>query len=315
MRSDTPTGLYKHTTLPGSSIRLLKFQPDSQPGDIRFNMEVHDIDSCPPYTVLSYTWGESGNERRIKIEGEWFPIRQNLACFLDTEILKRDQGLENHVGDLFWIDHICINQSNSDERGRQVSMMRQIYTGAELVLAWLGEASDDSDLAMGMFECHESYQGSPVGGWTVNEHAMAGFTDRPYWYRIWVIQELLLARRLAILCRSRKVNLTPDVTEGILSLGRRFPGPFSLVERILHLRSHDDQRRLFDMMLISHQHIASEPEDKVFGLLGLATNEDGVVPSYQVDYNQSAEEIIDSLYKTYLAPGEPVNPVSEYLNS
>jgi hypothetical protein len=52
------------------------------------------------------------------------------------------------VSTRIWIDALCINQSDPDERAQQVSIMRNIYQKATFVSAWLGEASEDSNLAM-----------------------------------------------------------------------------------------------------------------------------------------------------------------------
>jgi hypothetical protein len=48
----------------------------------------------------------------------------------------------------FWIDAICINQNNDEEKSHQVNHMKDIYTNAIAVIVWLGKASKDSDLVM-----------------------------------------------------------------------------------------------------------------------------------------------------------------------
>lgn len=101
MDTPAPSELYKHKPLPERSFRLLRIRPDSQPGDIRIRVAVHNIDACPPYTALSCTWGEPGNEKCITMSGKRFLIRQNLADFLDTVTRKRNEGLENYVRNLF----------------------------------------------------------------------------------------------------------------------------------------------------------------------------------------------------------------------
>jgi hypothetical protein len=49
---------------------------------------------------------------------------------------------------IIWIDAICINQSDDDERGLQIQSMAKIYGNAKLVIVWLGEAADSSDVAL-----------------------------------------------------------------------------------------------------------------------------------------------------------------------
>jgi len=47
-----------------------------------------------------------------------------------------------------WVDAICINQVDGSEKSRQVQQMGRIFSGAAMVLAWLGTAADDSDLVL-----------------------------------------------------------------------------------------------------------------------------------------------------------------------
>ena len=49
---------------------------------------------------------------------------------------------------LLWVDAVCINQQDDMEKSEQVKMMRDIFSSAQKVLAWSGEASYDSDEAM-----------------------------------------------------------------------------------------------------------------------------------------------------------------------
>lgn len=59
--------------------------------------------------------------------------------------------LQRHRDDLkhlCWIDMLCINQNDTDERSRQVAMMREIFGYAELVVAWLGPERDNSGRVM-----------------------------------------------------------------------------------------------------------------------------------------------------------------------
>ncbi len=48
----------------------------------------------------------------------------------------------------YWIDALCISQSDVTERSQQVSRMKEIYTQAQEVIIWLGSAADDSDIAI-----------------------------------------------------------------------------------------------------------------------------------------------------------------------
>jgi hypothetical protein len=47
-----------------------------------------------------------------------------------------------------WVDQICINQRDKDEKSHQVRLMDRIYEKAENVIVWLGPASPTSEKAM-----------------------------------------------------------------------------------------------------------------------------------------------------------------------
>jgi hypothetical protein len=106
----------------------------------------------PRYDALSYTWGHGDISEVAHVQYEAAPnatietwdtlgLRQNLASAMrhfrdrsDTRIL--------------WIDALCINQEDMDERNEQVKRMADIYVLANHVVAWLGEESDDSGTAI-----------------------------------------------------------------------------------------------------------------------------------------------------------------------
>jgi hypothetical protein len=97
----------------------------------------------PAYVALSYAWGRQERFDDIDLNGSRFPVGKNLWQFLHHMRLR-----DKHI--TLWIDAICINQSNVKERNHQVQMMRQIYSNAQSVSVWLGEAGDSrySNVAM-----------------------------------------------------------------------------------------------------------------------------------------------------------------------
>ena len=84
-----------------------------------------------PYEALSYTWGDTSHLAAIKVDGCIYPVTSNLESALralrDPEKAK-----------VFWVDAICINQSDINEQGQQVRIMWDIYSSAERAVVWLG---------------------------------------------------------------------------------------------------------------------------------------------------------------------------------
>ena len=94
-----------------------------------------------PYEALSYTWGDTRHLAAINLDGCIFPVTSNLESALRA---LRD----NEKAKVFWVDAICINQSDINEQGQQVRNIRDIYSSAEHVVVWLGPEEGDSVLAM-----------------------------------------------------------------------------------------------------------------------------------------------------------------------
>ena len=104
-----------------------------------------------------------------------------------------------------WIDALCINQDDLVERSAQVSIMGSIYSNTSKVLIWLGEESANSQAA---FEAMKDF----VRGMGRNDHKLTSWKEkwrsfeylcqRPYWGRLWIIQEVCLASSLRVHCGS-----------------------------------------------------------------------------------------------------------------
>ena len=98
-------------------------------------------DHHPSYEALSYEWGPKLPRCPIEINDQPKTISSNLSSALQR-LRKPNQNR------LLWVDALCINQEDNKERSSQVQCIAAIYQRAERVLIWLGEASEDSDLAI-----------------------------------------------------------------------------------------------------------------------------------------------------------------------
>ena len=123
------------------SIRLLQLSRPFSFGPVKCELSIHRMDSRPSYEAISYTWGDPSQSRSVIINGyklevnsNAFNILQDRATFLRTRTI--------------WIDSICINQVDKEEKSVQIPLMREIYSRASRVLVWLG-SQPDSRIAMG----------------------------------------------------------------------------------------------------------------------------------------------------------------------
>jgi hypothetical protein len=258
----------------------------------------------------------------VLLDGKEFYVRENLWDFL--QIMRLDGRWR-----LFWIDAICIDQSNILERNHQVNQMSQIYSQADLVIVWLGNAGTFSDIAIEYiageaFLDPQSERTNDSASLRRLEKALRSFFHRSYWSRVWIIQELILARDVIFfagqksftwhhISSTRKRSKDFDhpnwhqydlrhayectaYSPAWLLIGQK-----TLWEALPHSQKHLPILELLD---IYKNHKCTDPRDRVYGLLGLAR--DNLV---KADYTISVEDlyfavlqIIDKDYESRMSP-------------
>ncbi|KAL9622206.1 MAG: hypothetical protein Q9160_003389 [Pyrenula sp. 1 TL-2023] len=202
--------VYDHVPLGSSdtTIRLLELTNSTPQDRICGKLVVFDIEECPSYTALSYTWGPPISNHGIWIDELYIPVRENLWHFLQrTQAKPRWRYL--------WIDAVCINQASISEKSHQVRLMGDIFSKAALVALWLGPEADGSDMAIRFLSSlHTHYQLDPNSpetktllerfsqrSWAASEAiAILKLYNRSYWSRIWTVQEVLLANTIIVVC-------------------------------------------------------------------------------------------------------------------
>ncbi|OCK73101.1 hypothetical protein K432DRAFT_430751 [Lepidopterella palustris CBS 459.81] len=191
--------------------RLLELLPGSRDDELQAKILVASLLEQPVYDAMSYCWGDSGATFRIVLNQDWYlPIRSNLRNAL-TDIRRPDRSM------VLWTDAICINQKNGNEVGDQVGKMRYIYAGAQVVRAWIDHEVDTGDEVfrempnvrrgeMETIRLHDEQFWSPA----------VSLLKAEYWKRLWIQQELILAREVAIHCRA--TVLAPELSQWLLQI-------------------------------------------------------------------------------------------------
>ena len=165
------------------------------------------IDPVLSYEALSYYWGDGEASFKIKIFTEGFPgtfpVRPSLHAALNQlRLPDRPRRL--------WIDAICINQDDTEEKNAQVSLMADIYSKATSVCVWLGEASSDSNLALNFISRIvnlDDFDRLVADRRTPQEWAALSSLMRRTWFsRRWVVQEIALAARATLYCGDAYVD-------------------------------------------------------------------------------------------------------------
>lgn len=182
-----------------AQVRLLRLSSHyANLRHMQYSLEAFDFSDLPStqYVALSYTWGHAtsiDDIREIEIDGQPFFVRRNLSGFFDTAAGKGESGL-------FFVDAICINQLDSAERTFQVREMARVYRNATKVIAWLGIPESARKLAE-VQSLGQMKDKTDCANWTAEQ--WEGFrllSYHPYWNRVWIVQEVLLAQRMEVWC-------------------------------------------------------------------------------------------------------------------
>ncbi len=223
-----------------NEIRLLHLQPGGTSDKLTCSLQYASLkDSTLKYEAVSYTWGDPQPAESVELEGIPFVVTPNLGYCL-RQIREKDKTR------VIWVDALCINQDDDEERSSQVCIMTKIYERASYVRVWLGPEAQGSSLAISLikeltetsddsYESHEAAWDAQEGTARVlydyypalegpeefdqkiaathkkdgaNEEWVAFYDllERPYWSRVWIFQELICAKRIVITCGSSWVG-------------------------------------------------------------------------------------------------------------
>jgi hypothetical protein len=192
--------------------RVLVLLPEKSPSEIvRCELKEVSLHDKPLYEAISYCWGDPAMTRVIICNESQLQITANLEAALRH--LRRPE-----TNRILWADAICINQADSSERSQQVQIMRCIYEDAKRVLVWLGERSRSSRIALSLVgEFVEAILKAlkDPGELTLRKLVANGLSvrrmkngvaplkellRRPWFHRIWVVQEIAVAGEVTIMC-------------------------------------------------------------------------------------------------------------------
>lgn len=317
--------IYEPLSIPRNEIRLLSLQPGSFDDELRCTLRNVSLDDDPEYHALSYTWGDPTNKKPVLIDGSTFNVTVNLYDALQH--FQNASGLRT-----FWIDALCINQNDLLERSKQVLRMRDIYYKADRVEVWIGKGDESDYAAMELVQQLGKSVPDPEellsGPWTISYHDLfiPHFQDctpeilkalnclyrRPWWTRVWVVQEVSLANQsqARVTCGRKTLRWVDFLiaayaieecwVEVNTILWEKFPDEpldsFSNGIRLAQCRRVRDDQPPFTLLELLHQHrdcVATDARDCVYGLLGMSG--DGHQMGIEPDYNLSPQMIYSDL--------------------
>lgn len=315
-------------------IRLITICPSSQQGDsniVECSIKISSLKTKVKYLAVSYVWGAPSPTHKLLINGEGPEYPQALCIGPNiNEALRSFRNQKAIRENNLWIDAICINQTDNDEKSWQVACMKSIYEQAVQVLAWLGPSNiagksafdmlnaleqrleeSGPDLEVERFEEFAEVLAKDLGS---GGNEIQKIIDRPWFQRIWVQQEFLVAREVEFVCGEysfrwealfiasttiknlRRVtfektlgqNLPWDNVDGEL-LGLNPNGPETDMFRMrCDFQGNEDVYTLWDLLISAKGDgiRSTDPRDSIFALFGLASDSPGlgIVANYDLTH-------------------------------
>ncbi|CZR68473.1 uncharacterized protein PAC_18372 [Phialocephala subalpina] len=334
---------YQYTPLPPgySAIRLVRLQP-GRPGTV-LQIEIFHakLPSNPAYEALSYSWGRSNRTHVVRVQKEMGLHHFKRKKHENTSTLGIAENLfialqhlrHSSESRILWIDAISINQDDMDERSTEVLEMGSIYKNARQVLVWLGPSSRNSDLALQTLKrIGEAVTNNPEERW-IKSHpgtwpdtldndtealashancwlAVKEILTREWFSRLWVFQEITLARKASLVVSENCLDW------GIFVLGLRWirSSGGQLDRLIQHLdisnlfsnaiwpflesSLNPTSKELLPMLQYTRSFRCSDPRDRLYAIRALLHPEYNklIVP----DYSSSVEEVYTNFAKEWL---------------
>ncbi|KAI1413443.1 HET-domain-containing protein [Hypoxylon sp. FL1857] len=314
------------------------------------------------FVALSYVWGDQSIRAKIYVDD----VPVSVTASLEGALRKLREHSRIQQGFFVWVDALCINQEDLDERSAQVARMKEIYHNAWRVVIWLGPEDHHSDLAMlalRYMSLHSQEEDIlsklykrvqfyvvrlPFMQWQhthttlrirkVVLNAIYHLLARPYWRRLWIIQEIVLGSRDSpVLCGSSSILLR-DIINALKTMeadgdalgqyvifSARGMGQtklkwspmgddmYDISEKLwerpvavtalqaLDTNLSKSNRGVYDALLLSREAKATDERDRVYGILGLP--QVAHVVKLIPDYNRKALETFVLFSSHLLASG------------
>ncbi|KAK1996097.1 HET-domain-containing protein [Colletotrichum falcatum] len=314
---------YEVFDLEHPGFRLVRLEAGSRPDPIRchlFQAYLDDEETLIPYEALSYCWGSGTSPRHtVLVNGGFLFVTENL--FEALEYL-REPGEDR----ILWVDALCIDQSNIKERGHQVAWMGKVYENAERVLFWLGHVPYDcKDLVLSLNAFKREVPREAWVNWTLDDSRWSHIWTRlqthylrrsdkvdlpsklksmmrSEWFsRVWVLQEVTHAQKALLGCSEGWVDAMA----------------FAMAPRLLSVKASTQCQAVIDIMPGPSRRTswwaqksnicillwrfresqASDPRDRLFALLGLASDMKIGDESIVADYTKTESAVVGSIAK------------------
>ncbi|KLU92549.1 hypothetical protein MAPG_11494 [Magnaporthiopsis poae ATCC 64411] len=277
--------------------------PDTEGSPIHCDLEVYPLDDCPWYEAISYAWGgekgENAKKCPVYVGPYWDVILQTQNCW-DMLVHTRPRRGSRMI----WVDALCINQQDFAERNRQVACMSRIYSQCTSVVVYLGP-----DVCS---PAHLKGRSNPLRG-TLRSSILDIWLKRRYFSRVWIIQELVLPRQVVVRIEDTDFFACGPQLEDFAKLGimkgtwDTSPAPWVQFVAKRSLNAED----MLNVIRLTWKSDASDPRDRIFGILGLLADDKHLQSYYDMhpttsenlrpDYGLSAQHVFTGFFAHVVA--------------
>lgn len=307
-------------------IRLLQFHYGAGPiwrgwcrHGISFSLVHVSLDEAPKYEAVSYAWGHPARFEKLPMtNGDNLRITKSVFEAIPYLVCRSQTGF-------LWLDQVCINQDDKNERGHQVKLMKDVYRGAARTLIWLGLEDEDTGTAVQLIHdfyeqfCSviERYGGTIASIWLrilktegvsgLNRKWAGGLVldsiaKRPWFARGWVVQELVLSKSPVFLIGRYLLHWDPlryTICGFWVYSPTQIHGNCNQISKLSNIPSdfrilaNDKQSDAVDFLRLcrlfhscSADFFTTDPKDRVFAYLGLLN-----LHTFEPDYRQSISNV------------------------
>ncbi|KAI0412976.1 HET domain protein [Xylaria grammica] len=329
---------YHFHPLPNGCIRLLQLLPHrDERAPIRCHLIDHPLldpslgEGPHLYEALSYVWGSPEKPRLVYTEAGYIAVTKSLHAAL---LRLRDRTLPR----VLWVDGICINQDDIQERGCQVQLMAMVYAKATRVVVWLeevvagncqldGDTLTDGSRALEVIRATTDSRSNTYQIDETSHEEIIELFQRSWFQRIWVLQEVSAARQILIMTRRREIDGHAFfLCLSKLKLAVEDVELQSIVRSVMYLLEGSilrprhgiaatnefslDISPLGQLIDMYQRREATDRRDKVYALLGMSSDNHsrGVLSA---NYQISWKELFSQLIKYILGRGVSVETWDE----
>ncbi|KXX78936.1 Heterokaryon incompatibility protein 6, OR allele [Madurella mycetomatis] len=254
---------FMYPPLEDGQIRVLHLHAtdDDHPDNLRCMLENVYLHSVPPYEAISYRWQDTGTvdirDVSTNMNGQTVHGQNSLAVTKSLFNVLRDIRLATPFSKTrtVWADGICINQRDIAERSAQVQLMDQIYSKAQRVITYIGEADSNTRSALELAEkmVKLGWTSEPALGYCGQERdeqqcdllgigytpsfeghphpavkALQSMLNAPWSRRLWIVQESVLNCDMLMMCGPHEMPWTMLHDLGFLISEKKLAGVLTL---------------------------------------------------------------------------------------